>query len=356
MFYGITNRLAMAIIGITTLVFISACGGTIASEQQPTTSTEPRSTERVLEFVGVGGQEIDQTFDFSEGAYFGVEHLFGQATISGWDRDELSISGTLNPFATVLLLTIDEDSASLLIEHDISDCENFYSDACKTAADNLMIKLPHHVYVEYKSKRADLTIDKLHGGLEASLVNGNINGRDIDGEVDVESVNGSIHFDGHKGEFEGKTVNGDIRLTQLVAESMDVELVNGQIDLAGQVAELEAESVNGDINVDLEPVESLELESVTGNLSVRMALAETAEEVSAETINGDIMVSFAGTVNAEIDAEVRSQGKLSYLLPMSDSAAPVTNSRGQLSVSLGNSTTAIDLRTTAGDITLKPTN
>lgn len=356
MFFWITNRATMTTIGLSALFFVSACGGTIASEQESTQSTEQVATEQVLEFVGIGGQELDQTLDFPEGTYFGLEHLFGQATISGWDRDQLSISGTINPFATRLLLTIDEDSASLLVEHDISDCENFYSDACESAADNLIIKLPHDVYVEYKSRSASLTIDNMLGGFEASLVNGDIKGRNVDGDVDVESVNGSIHIDGHDGEFEGKTVNGDIRLAQIDAESIDIELVNGQIDIAGNVGELEAESVNGDIAIDLAMVESLEIESVTGNLTARLALAEEADEISVETINGDIVVAFVGAVNADIDAEVRSQGKINYLMPTGDSDAPAANSRGQMSVSVGEPTAAINLRTTAGDITLKSAN
>lgn len=126
-------------------------------------------------------------------------------------------------------------------------------------------------------------------GLDADVVNGNVEADNLAGPVHAGTVNGSVRLETSASEAAGKTVNGSVTATVSGAGTGDLrfETVNGGITLSvpkGVNADFEAETVNGSIDTDF-PI------TVTGHLDRRHLdgrIGQGGRRLHLETVNGSI--------------------------------------------------------------------
>lgn len=127
---------------------------------------------------------------------------------------------------------------------------------------------------------------RFHG----STVNGDVEIRDLDADVDARTVNGGVEVS-TRGMAEASTVNGSIRATMGRAPDRPVKFrtVNGaiELDLPDDAAvDVDAEWVNGGLETDL-PV------ALTGRISrrhLRGRIGDGGPLMELSTVNGSIRI------------------------------------------------------------------
>ena len=142
----------------------------------------------------------------------------------------------------------------------------------------------------------------------ATTTNGDLEVRNVTGDLNAETTNGRIDVDG---------VDGG-----LVAES-----TNGEIDVAG---------VSGDVNAD------------TTNGAIAVLLADGGGDLTAESTNGELTVRAPASLDATVSVST-TNGDAS-IDGFDDSS---TSGGGSFEVTLGAGTRRVRLETTNGDVTLR---
>ena len=239
----VRKALAVALAGLSLIL----CGMPVqagVSDNQPGVTAKPASDGEDF------NQPISLSFPLEAGGSFSLDNVNGQTTISGWDRDEVSVKGVKYAGSQAELdeirTDVEADRKRIVIhtrlpsDHSGSIWNWFGS---------------HH-----RNARVDYVIQVPKG---ARLAN-------------IESVNGKLHISG---------VGGDIKAST----------VNGESVVEGAAASLKLETVNGRIKADfirLGPGQTVSFEAVNG--AIEVALPENTDAiVSASTVNGGITSEFS---------------------------------------------------------------
>lgn len=137
------------------------------------------------------------------------------------------------------------------------------------------LTVPRGAAVRAKSVNGAVTIENVHGGIDAETVNGRVKISGAGGAVTARTVNGSVRADiagePTSGEYSFQTVNGSVRVS-LPAETS---------------GKFQANTLNGAIETDLP-------------LEVRQARRWGKKSIDARLGGGDASFSFS-TVNGSID-------------------------------------------------------
>jgi len=189
----------------------------------------------------IGNARVDfrQRFALGPCGRVVIENLYGDVSITAWDRDDVlveAIKHSADPHRLDDARIIVEPSSGALSIHTV------YSGA----------DAEHPASVEYRimvPRRANLD--------EVKLVNGGLSISGVAGPVKASSVNGSIHADKLEGEADLSTVNGklDAAFNRLSpSKPISLSSVNGPIRLslpAGGGASLVAHNLSGGIESDV---------------------------------------------------------------------------------------------------------
>jgi DUF4097 and DUF4098 domain-containing protein YvlB len=235
--------------------------------------------------VAVGApaqQAIDETRTVDRDAVITIENIAGDITVTGWDKNEVHITGTLEEKADELRITGGGDRLHIEVE---------YPDNVKEFDGSpLDIMVPMGVDVEVNSVSSDIAVDKVRG------------------DVELATVSGTITIRGEPAEVEAETVSGDLDV-RVETDAASLACVSGDIEVSGVRRELECAVVSGDITVDAgRTLETLECETVSGGITVGGEIAEDAEW-SLAAHSGDIVLNLTGNVNARFEIETFS-GKI----------------------------------------------
>lgn len=219
--------------------------------------------------TGAAAQErtINETRAVDAKARISIENLAGLVDVTGWDRNEVQITGTLDEKATKL--DISGGGHALTIEVQYPDQRNLNIDK----GSRLILKVPRGCELEVESVSAAITV------------------ADVAGKVSAESVSGNVTVRGAPSDLEIETVSGEIDV-EVAGASMDLASVSGSILARGVSSDLEASTVSGEIEViGSGPIAQLETESVSGSMKVVATPAASARwDLSAHAGNIDLTV------------------------------------------------------------------
>ena len=156
--------------------------------------------------------------------------------------------------------------------------------------------------------------------LRVKNVSGDIDVRNIGGDLDFDEVSGDVLIEGAGRSIDGKTVSGDIHLTGANG-GVNVKAVSGGITVSAVKGSVEAESVSGDIDLrEIRGAASVRAKTISGGIAcdtdilpsgrydfealsggIRLVLpAAAAFEIDAETFSGHIDTDFPVTVLGKI--------------------------------------------------------
>ncbi len=224
-------------------------------------------------------ETIDETHKVAKDGTISIEVLAGDVTVTGWNKSEVKITGTLDPKAESL--DVRERGGDLEIEVEYPD------DVKNVKGSTLEIMVPVGCDVEISTVSCEVAVDE------------------VEGEVEVETVSGTITMRGEPAEVEAATVSGNLDI-QVQTDIASLACVSGTIDVSGVRRELECGVVSGSITVDAgKAMESLECETVSGDIDVVGQVPSDADW-SLSAHSGDVTLTLLGKVNAEFSIETFS--------------------------------------------------
>lgn len=223
------------------------------------------------------GEPINRSTAASPTGEVEISNAAGLIAVTGWDRDEIQVTGELADEIEGLEFQTSGDLTRIKVAIPEDDRSIRGSD--------LAIKVPRGSAVNIGTVSADIE------------VNG------VEGSQRIQSVSGDIAVEVWAEDVEIKTVSGDLRITGRNAGGrLTLAAVSGDILAVGISGELVAHSVSGDIKVDAGALARLKLNTTNGDLRVAATMDEGAR-FSVETINGDLALQMNGGIDAKFDVQ-----------------------------------------------------
>jgi DUF4097 and DUF4098 domain-containing protein YvlB len=267
--------------------------------------------------------EINETRPLHSSATLSVDNISGSVTITGWNENQVQVTGTLG-----------KGSEELRISGDASRME-------------IEVVLPKH---SRNVKPTHLVISVPRGcRLDVDTVSANIDLSDFDGDIEFESVSGDITAVCGAGEVEASSVSGDIKLTCQSSDTT-VESVSGDARLRGIDGVLSVNTVSGDMLVEGGTFTSIEAEMVSGNLQFDIGLASGAR-VEVDAHSGDVIFLFDGGLSAHCEVETFSGNITNEFGPTG-----IENEHGpgsELEFTAGAGDGHVEINTFSGNVVLK---
>ncbi len=270
---------------------------------------------------------INETRAVAAKARISIENLAGLIDVSGWDRNEVQITGTLDEKAEKL--EIEGGGSALSIEVRYPRQRNLnIKDGSR-----LTIKVPRGAELDVESVSAEVRV------------------ADVAGEISVESVSGNVAVRGASAEVDIETVSGEIDV-EVAGARASLESVSGDILARGVGGDLEAGTVSGEIEIAAAgPLEALTAESVSGSLKIVATPTKDAQwDISAHSGNVDLTVP--ASVNATFEIETFSgdiRDGFGHEAARADEYAP-----GQeLSFTQGTGGAEIEIESFSGDVVIR---
>ena len=230
-----------------------------------------------------------------------VSNVKGSVTVSGWDKSEVAIGGSLGSGAKKL--AVDGDAGHLRIKVEAPDRQGWFSWGADTRMGDttLDIKVPRDAEMKIEVVSADVGLSGVAGrSLSVESVSGKQRLDSGAKEVELDSVSGDIDVAGKAGRAHIETVSGNIRARGLGGQ-LKFETVSGDVDAdnAGY-REITAGTVSGDIELRGTPVDGarVDVETMSGDLRLRLP-ADASTRISASTFSGRIRSDFGKVAEPE---------------------------------------------------------
>ena len=277
------------------------------------------------------GSPINETRKADANARIDVSNIKGAVTVSGWDRDEVSISGSLGDGAKPL--TIDGSADHLVIKVQPPDKQGWFSwGADSRMGDTVLdLKVPRGAEMKIEVVSADVALTGVAGRL-----------------LDVNSVSGKVRLDSDAKEVEIDSVSGNIDLTGK-AERGHLETVSGNIRARGLGGTLKFETVSGDVDAENGDYHELSAGTVSGDINLRGKPAKDAR-IDVETMSGDVHLYVPSDVSAHLRATTFSGSIRSDFGTVKDEDHGPGSS---LDAKAGEGDGRVNLQTFSGDIEVR---
>jgi len=260
-----------------------------------------------------------------------VSNVRGRISVSAWERNEVSWSGSLGADAKLL---VEKSATRVSLRVEAQGGSSWLGWNRGPREDSvLVIRVPAAASLELSAVSANIDVNAMRGSaaVEAESVSGDVavKASKVD-QLELSSVSGDLDFDGEASRIEAETVSGDLRMNGASRE-VTVETVSGNAEVhAAAISEFEGSSVSGDIAFDgaLAPGARLDVESMSGDVDITLPAASSAR-VSAE--------SFSGSLDNE------------FGLAVEDEEGPGSSMRGKL----GDGSATIEIESFSGDVRLR---
>jgi len=264
---------------------------------------------------------VDQSRPAAPDGLVEIENVSGSVRVTGWDKNEIAIKGTLGHRANGL---------------------EFSGTGSRTRIEVDVEGSPHGV-------RSDLDISVPAGSrLKIEGFDATISVSGVTGTVTAETVNGGITQTGAAKEVELQSVNGAVEVTK-AAGRIHAESVNGVVSVRDASGEVEASTVNGELTVS-GSFDRVRMETVSGSLRFEGELTKRAT-LEAETVSGSVDIVLPASISADFEVSTFSGSMENELgpAPRKSKYSP----EKELSFSTGTGGAKVNVQTLSGTIRLR---
>jgi hypothetical protein len=184
-------------------------------------------------------RRIDERFAAAPDGFVRVQNIAGSVKLIGWERDSISITGTVHDTpAERFEIVRGEDGVKLGIWDTTVE---------RAELSHIVVRVPARSRVWVRTGSAAIFVSDLSGGVDVNSVGGDIELRGRPADLFAESMTGRIVIDVRTRLARAKTVTGAIRVH-------------------GSITDLTATSVSGNVLIEDATVEHGSFESVDGEL------------------------------------------------------------------------------------------
>lgn len=195
--------------------------------------------------------------------------IVGSLKITGWDRNELRVTGTIGNDVEDFDIEGGPDNFVIVAEWDDHDWDHDWDGDMEDGTERDRDRRRHRSSDDVD---IDLEISVPFGAsLELSTVTANVEIRGVSGEIEVETVTGNIDYEGEAAMLDLEAVTGNLDIRTTTLREGDFATVQGSIEFAGGLA----------------PGADAAFESVMGGITLRLP-ADTSADFDVETMMGDI--------------------------------------------------------------------
>jgi DUF4097 and DUF4098 domain-containing protein YvlB len=265
---------------------------------------------------------VDQKRPAAPDAKVSIENMSGSVKVTGWDRAEVQVKGTLGEGAE---LSFDGPEKELQVEVEAEgNPMGIKSD--------LEVFVPAGASVSVEGFQATISVAGVTGSVSAETVNGSITQAGAAKDVALESVNGSIDVTKAGGRVKAEAVNGSVTVR----------------DASG---ELEAAAVNGKVLVTGGSFDRAKLESVAGGVRFEAGLSARAT-LSVESVSGTVDLFLPATLGAEFSVSTFSGDIVNELGPAAEKTSKWTPGK-ELSFTSGSGGARVTVETLSGTVNIR---
>jgi DUF4097 and DUF4098 domain-containing protein YvlB len=288
-----------------------------------------------LAFAGDGSryrEDFHYTYPQTAGGRLTIDNFNGSVEITGWDQNNVDVSGT--KYA---------ESESLLHSMQIEVTSSGNAVRVKTTRPD-----PHHgnmgaKYVIRVPRRTELE--------EVSSSNGSLRVEDIDGNAHLSTSNGSVHLSRINGNVDAHSSNGSIQVSDVKGD-VNFRTSNGGVHADNVEGGFEAETSNGGIRAHLRDTPGgrpIRLDTSNGSIDLDVDSLRQ-NDVIASTSNGPITVRMPASTAASIHASTNSNGSVRSDFDVLVHSGEISKHR--IEGTIGGGGPKIDLTTSNGNINL----
>ncbi len=236
----------------------------------------------------LAGEDIHKKVDASRNGRVEIDNLAGSVSITGWDRDEVEITGILGKGTE--RLDVQQKGDRVIIEVVLPSGRNN-----RIEGTELNIRVPRGSELEVSTVSASIDVSDVDGPLELDTVSGAVRVEGEPGEVEIGTVSGRITVEARleRGSFDTVSGNIEARLDLTSRSRVDFDSVTGHIELTvprGLDADFEISTFSGRIDCDFGPkprktsryVPGAELNFSTGSGGARVSASSFSGRVTIE--------------------------------------------------------------------------
>lgn len=271
------------------------------------------------------GEEVDERRSVSAQGVVEIHNTRGEVEITGWDKDEVHVSGELDDLAEELIFEVDGEFTLIRVKMPKRNIS--WGDGS-----DLEIRIPVKSRVDFNGVSTDLKFTNIEGGTSIHSVSGDIRADHIAKRLLINSVSGNVEVRDTTGKVKITTVSGDLRL-----------------DLRS--TEVSINTVSGEIDMDLAEFDSLMVSTISGELEISGHLNDSGS-ISMSSVSGDIELRLTGPVNARIDARAGPGGDIDNDMT-EDEPRDIFPAQMELKSTAGDGSGRIRIKTVTGDISLR---
>ncbi len=221
-----------------------------------------------------------------------INNHSGLINVIGWDKDKVSVTGTLDDDAEKLIFT--RKGAQILIEVEYPRMDNWHADGSK-----ITVFMPKNIRMKSGSISSDIQLSNLHGGVEVKTVSGDIEAKNLSQSIELNSISGEINSTNLAGKISISAVSGDIDDNKSSGR-LEIRTVSGEVVTRSEAKEVFFNNVSGDSELELAEVVELRIRTVSGNLSAKLTL-EQKGLLKASTVSGDLNFTFQDVIDADFN-------------------------------------------------------
>jgi DUF4097 and DUF4098 domain-containing protein YvlB len=223
----------------------------------------------------MAGEPIDRRAAAEPNGSVEISNTAGHVTITGWDRNEVEVTGTLGK--GVERLDVSSAGPVTRVQVVLPNRSFHVEDT------DLVVKVPAASALQVNTVSADIRVGGVRGSQRLQAVSA-----DVTTEAGTEDV-------------ECKTVSGNVRVTGAGQQSLlTINTVSGDIFATRVAGEVNGNTVSGNIELGVGNASRSRLRSTSGDVVVASRLAADAK-LDLESISGDVKLSVVGPVNAEFE-------------------------------------------------------
>ncbi|WP_065204430.1 DUF4097 family beta strand repeat-containing protein [Shewanella woodyi] len=292
----------------------------------------------------LASESIDKQVKVDEGLNLNIKVLRGDVTIQSWDKQEVSIQGTL-----------DELSEGFIVEHQgneltLEDKMPRQFNGKNKEGSLLTFKVPRSLNLTVSGLSADYKVTQVQGGISINSISGSVHLDSLDKQVYIKTVSGDINATALKGEISLQTVSGDIIDKQSKGE-VSYKLVSGELTADSLAKDVTIEQVSGDTNIKLASLNSLAVRTISGE--VELTAESISDKATLSSVSGDLELTLNDGTDARFKINGGPGGRINNQLTSDKPSKEKYSPTSYLKFSLGDALANIDISTISGEITLK---
>jgi DUF4097 and DUF4098 domain-containing protein YvlB len=200
--------------------------------------------------------------------------------VTGWDRDEVRVRGSLGEGVERLSFEDGRDSVEVRV---VVPRRGRRDPSVQLGESHLEVMVP---------RRASVEVETLAAAIEVG---------DVDGELRMESSAGGVTYSGGSRNIEASSAGGDISVqTSATDAEIDIEGVAGAVLVGLAGGNVSASTLTGSLRIIGGPVRTGDFESVSGEIYFEGEIAPGGE-LDFENFNGDIELLLPAETSASFD-------------------------------------------------------